>query len=50
MTYLDRMSAIEATRLEITRARTGFALMPESMTAAAYQADLAEAVKRFGDA
>jgi hypothetical protein len=46
MTYAQKLKRIEAIRLEVTRERTGFALMPQSMTAAAYAADLAEAQKR----
>ena len=50
MTYLARMNALEAARIDVTRERTGFALLPESMTAAAYQADLAAARRRLAAA
>ena len=47
MTYLAQMNALEAARISVTRERTGFALLPESMTDTAYQADLAEARRRL---
>ena len=46
MTYTARMNAIEAIRLDVTRARTGFALRSDSMTVEAYEADLDEARRR----
>ena len=47
MTYTARMNALEAARIDVTRERTGFALLLESMAVAAYQADLAEARRRM---
>jgi hypothetical protein len=46
MTYCEQMNRLEAVRLDVTRERTGFAFLPEGMTAAAYAADLAEARER----
>ena len=47
MTYIARMNAIEAERINVTRERTGLALKPESMTQAAYERDLATAISRL---
>ena len=50
MTYTARINALETARTNVTRERTGFALLPESMTVAAYEADLAEARRRLAAA